>query len=240
MIGDWLQRMMLELGAGVCHQLPSRSFISGGFQQPVCARCSGIYVGAIFGLVALLFLYRLHRPSAETYDDRMQAQLHWSYWVFLALALAVMAFDGFSSYLQLRPTTDTLRLITGLAVGGGLAPLLLALLSETLLSRRATVKMLARARDWALYLCVLVVAGAIDALHARFLGPVVPLVVTVCLIATYMTLVLIVLGLIPRFEHRVGSVRDLTVPLVIAAAIALALLLLFALMRTEILSLLLR
>jgi len=240
MIRDCLQRMMLTLGAGVCHQLPSRSFISGGFQQPVCARCSGIYLGVIFGLVALLFLYRYRRPQTATYDDRLQAQLHRSYWVFLVLALGVMAFDGFSSYLHLRPTTNTLRLITGLAVGGGLAPLLLALLSETLLSRRATPKMLARTRDWIVYLSVLITAGIIDALLARFLGPVVPLLVAGCLVATYTTLALIVLGLIPRFEHRIDSLRDAGAPGLIAVALALLLLLGFALMRAVLLSWLVR
>jgi uncharacterized membrane protein len=33
-------------GAAICHQLPARSFRLWGAQMPVCARCTGIYVGA--------------------------------------------------------------------------------------------------------------------------------------------------------------------------------------------------
>jgi hypothetical protein len=34
------------LGSVICHQLPSRSFHLWSVQLPVCARCTGIYVGA--------------------------------------------------------------------------------------------------------------------------------------------------------------------------------------------------
>ena len=35
-----------EIGSLVCHQLPNRSFYFWGSQLPVCARCTGLYVGA--------------------------------------------------------------------------------------------------------------------------------------------------------------------------------------------------
>ncbi|MCL2331900.1 MAG: DUF2085 domain-containing protein [Actinomycetia bacterium] len=238
---SWLQSLMLALGAGVCHQLPQRSFISGGLQQPVCARCSGIYVATIFGLAALWWLYRRQSLRQSTLqvgsgDIPLPAQLHWSYWVFLVVALVAMAYDGFTSYLQIRPTTDMIRLITGLAVGAALAPLLLALLGETLLSPRAGGKILARPRDWALYLGVLTLAGLVDYPLGQFLGLTVPVLVTVCLVATYAVIVLVVLGLFKRFERRVGRLRDATIPALIAVAIALILLMFFALFKTALLA----
>ncbi len=229
----WLQSMMLALGAGVCHQLPDRSFISGGFQQPVCARCSGIYIATVFGLAALWWLYRRRSLQQGARGDiPLQARLHWSYWVFLVLALVAMAYDGFSSYLQLRPTTDLIRLITGLAVGGGLAPLLMALLGETLLSQRGGAMMMARARDWVLFLGALVLAGIVDYPLGQVLGPVVPTLITICLVVTYAVIVLVVLGLFKRFEHRVDHPRDIVTPALIAVVIALILLMVFALLKT--------
>ncbi len=40
------------VGAVVCHQLPARSFRFGAAQMPVCARCTGIYLGAALAAAA--------------------------------------------------------------------------------------------------------------------------------------------------------------------------------------------
>ncbi|MCL2655602.1 MAG: DUF2085 domain-containing protein [Coriobacteriia bacterium] len=234
--GTWLQQAMLALGYGVCHQLPERSFISGGFQQPVCARCSGIYVGAVFGLIALFIYFRHHQVPASSHDERLQSQLHWSYWVFLGLALAAMAYDGISSYAQLRPTTDAIRLITGLAVGGALAILLYVLLGETLLTPRVGAKLFSRPYDWAFFLLVLTAVGIIDGPLGQTAGPVVPLLVTACLVATFATIVLVVLGLFKRFAGQVDRIQDALLPVLIAVVVALLLLMLFALGKTALLS----
>lgn len=41
------------MGSLVCHQLPTRSFHVGGVVLPVCARCTGIYVGAAVTSIAV-------------------------------------------------------------------------------------------------------------------------------------------------------------------------------------------
>jgi uncharacterized membrane protein len=43
------------IGSLVCHQLPARSYHLWTAQMPVCARCAGIYFGAVAGAVAGLF-----------------------------------------------------------------------------------------------------------------------------------------------------------------------------------------
>jgi uncharacterized membrane protein len=40
-------------GSVVCHQKPERSFRLAGQPLPVCARCTGIYIGAALAVVAL-------------------------------------------------------------------------------------------------------------------------------------------------------------------------------------------
>jgi hypothetical protein len=51
-------------GRFVCHQRPDRSFHVQGAQLPVCARCSGLYVGAPFGAV-LGLRRRLRRAERD-------------------------------------------------------------------------------------------------------------------------------------------------------------------------------
>ena len=41
------------LGYAVCHRIDARSFHIGTRQLPLCARCSGMYLGALLGLVFL-------------------------------------------------------------------------------------------------------------------------------------------------------------------------------------------
>jgi uncharacterized membrane protein len=50
--GAWrVSALVYAAGAAVCHQRPERSFHLAGVQGPVCARCTGLYVG---GALALL------------------------------------------------------------------------------------------------------------------------------------------------------------------------------------------
>ena len=51
--GRAIVSLVYEIGRLVCHQRPERSFFLAGAQLPVCARCTGIYVGAaLTGAVA--------------------------------------------------------------------------------------------------------------------------------------------------------------------------------------------
>ena len=49
---DLLVAFIYAVGGVICHQLPERSFFLEGRQLPVCARCTGLYVGGAAGLLA--------------------------------------------------------------------------------------------------------------------------------------------------------------------------------------------
>ena len=51
-----LSALTYVTGSLICHQQPARSFYRGGAQLPVCARCLGLYGGALIGVAGWALL----------------------------------------------------------------------------------------------------------------------------------------------------------------------------------------
>lgn len=83
----------------ICHRRADRSFFYKGKQFPVCARCTGIWLGYIFGI----FLLILFVPTV---------------WVALALFIP-MSVDVLTQLLHWRTSTNLLRISTGILGGIG-------------------------------------------------------------------------------------------------------------------------
>jgi uncharacterized membrane protein len=54
------------IGSLICHQHANRSFHTGRTQWPVCARCTGLYVGAPAGALLVLCGWRRRRDLPRT------------------------------------------------------------------------------------------------------------------------------------------------------------------------------
>ena len=107
--------------SGVCHQLPENSLVYGGRVLPICARCTGTFVGAVVALLALWAMGCGHRSGLP---------FRGALWVLGALG-ALWAVDGVNSLVSelrgaawLYGATNALRLITGVGCGLGLGALL--------------------------------------------------------------------------------------------------------------------
>jgi len=113
-------------GYSVCHQIDSHSFTIGGKVLPLCARCSGTFLGL---LISLLYLYSKDRKSG--FPSRLKMAVLLLFFIFFA-------FDGINSSLPLvglkafYPPTNLLRLISGLLFGITLANVVLPLWHQTL------------------------------------------------------------------------------------------------------------
>jgi uncharacterized membrane protein len=59
--GNWLLAKANMVGYAVCHQIAAHSFTIGGLQFPLCARCTGTFIGALMGFLGQAVVLRRRR-----------------------------------------------------------------------------------------------------------------------------------------------------------------------------------
>ena len=132
------------VGYAICHRIDLRSFHLGDRPLPLCARCTGIYLGALLGMAALGAAGRTRAGGLPTRR------------VLVALFgfTALMGLDGANSYLTLFPSAphlyqpqNWLRLITGSLNGLTLAGLIVPVFNQTLWKNWETRPALADFRE---------------------------------------------------------------------------------------------
>jgi len=96
----------------ICHQHPERSFYLFGHHLAVCNRCTGIYSGALLGLMLFPFLGKTLRAGSNR-----AAKVRTPRRYLLVAALGLMAADVGLELLRIRLTTPGSRFLTGLFCG---------------------------------------------------------------------------------------------------------------------------
>ena len=96
----------------ICHRIPERTFNLRGYYFPVCSRCTGFYLAGFLYFILVYFIYVQYTTTL----------------IVLAILMLIPAFlDGYTQYLGLRLSNNTLRFFTGLMGGLGLAILFKAI-----------------------------------------------------------------------------------------------------------------
>jgi uncharacterized membrane protein len=68
---DLIGSVIFAVGSLICHQRPDRSFFWGEQQFPVCARCTGLYLSAAFGLIGWVVVKTAQHGRRIRIDPRM-------------------------------------------------------------------------------------------------------------------------------------------------------------------------
>ena len=105
----WMKLMDFFYKYWGCHQLPTRSFFYHGYQFPVCARCTGIIFGYLFGVVLIIF--NINVP-----------------FYILLLCMVPCAIDGTIQFFTNYESNNFRRLITGFFGGASFLFLVLRLI----------------------------------------------------------------------------------------------------------------
>lgn len=197
------------IGYAVCHRIDARSFHILGRQFPLCARCSGTFIGAMLGLAYQTVFGR---------KGKMPPTLVLV--LFGALALA-WVLDGSNSFLMLLPgdrsvyeTTNLTRLLTGTGMGLAISVVLRPAFIQTVYTTWEDESVF---EDWKKLLGLLLAAALLDLLIlleipwilyplalVGSLGVVVLLMVVYCMVWVMIT----------NHENRYARFREIWVPLV--------------------------
>ena len=201
----------------VCHRIAARSFVFAGRPLPLCARCSGTYLGAVAGLIVIGAGGR--RRAAQLPSPAVLAVLG----VFL-LAWAV---DGFNSFLTLIPglphlyePRNLLRLITGTLEGLAIAAVVLPVANLSIWANPEPRRSIGAWRD----LGWMLVAAAVVIVLVSSEWP--PLLYPLALLSELAILGLVGLVnamlvlIVMRREGRATRPREALLPLLLGVALA--------------------
>ena len=201
----------------VCHRIPARSFTFAGRSLPLCARCSGTYLGALAGLI--VFACRGRWRAAVLPAPAILA--------VLGAFLLAWAVDGFNSFLTLIPGLpflyephNLLRLITGTLEGLVIAAILLPIANLTFWEKPEPQRSVASWHD----LAWMVAGAAVVIAAVRSEWP--PLLYPLALLSGAAILGLVGLVnamlvlIVMRREGRATSAREAVLPLLLGVALA--------------------
>jgi uncharacterized membrane protein len=209
--GDWV-------GAALCHRITDRSFTIAGRQFPLCARCTGMYLGVMLTFIVLGMAGRLR--WGELPPLRILA--------VLVGFIAIMGIDGVNSYTHFFPDfphvyepRNWLRLLTGMGTGLAMGLFIFPILAQTLWKLDIYRPVLASFRE---LIAVMAVAGTAVLLllsNQPTINYVLAIVSTAGVLAIVMAINTIVLLVLFKRDGRATSWKETAVPLTIGLTLAI-------------------
>ena len=201
----------------ICHRIAARSFTIGDRPLPLCARCTGMYLGALIGLV-----YQMRLGKRGGLPSRKILAV-------LAFFLVAFGIDGVNSYLQFFPHVPSLytpqnwlRLLTGTGMGLGMAAMLLPVFNQTIWQNWSGEKLLS---SWRQLIELLLLATLVD-LAVLSGNPLLLYPLALLSVASVMALLSMIYAMVwvmlSKRENHFQSLKGLTIVLVTGFATALS------------------
>lgn len=212
---------------GLCAQRPSHSFTVGGHLLPFDARMTGIYTGSLVTWLVLALRGRLLVAGTPS----------WSVIAALAAGVVALALDGTNALLvdlavwhPWEPLNAT-RFFTGFATGMALATLEVWLIGTSLWRMARKTPVWDGLRD--LWWTIPAATGvyALIRLGAAWSYPVVVVALLASAWLTVTGLALVIVLAAFRLERKIGDIRQLEPPVVVAAVAAIAIIIGLAQLR---------
>ena len=206
------------IGYALCHQMPDRSFFAHEHQYPLCARCTGMYLGFVTGVIFLLL-------RGRTKAARLPPQ---PIIVLLVGFIVIMGIDGVNSTISIIPnapqlyhTTNLHRIITGTLYGLALSALFPPIFNSAIWSEPSGERTIKNWRELGVLLLVAAIEIAILlAFTDQMLIPI--SIITIGGILLLLSLLNSVIMLsVRKMENAVSTWRQLALPLLFGLALGL-------------------
>ena len=199
-------------GAGVCGQIPSHSFTIGGRLLPLCARCTGTYLGALLGFLGLAVLRRQRAnglPPSEVL-------------VSLISFIVLWGIDGLNSFLNFLPNAphlyephNLLRLITGILQGLALSIIVYPIFNFVLWKEADNERVIRNWRELGYLLIPAALLVWIVQTQASFLLHPVAVLSILGVLAMLMIVNTMIVLVVTRRESKAENWRDAFLPLLL-------------------------
>ena len=205
-------------GYTVCHRLTEHSFVFAGRQMPLCARCSGMYLG-----IALVF-------SVMVLAGRWRWSEMPSLSILLAFAglLGLMGVDGLNSFSHFIPDAPHLyepknwiRLATGMGTGLGMGSVAFPALAQTLWKRQIHQPSLGNWREFGGLILLAAIVILLVLSNQTAILYVLSFVSAVSVVAILTTLNTVLMLLFLRRDGRAERWSQAIAPLVVGLCLAL-------------------
>jgi uncharacterized membrane protein len=204
--------------SGVCHQFPEHSLLVGGVQMPLCARCSGMFLGASLS-VALFWLRGRSRASLLPPLRVL---------VLLGAFAAAWAVDGTNSYLHfltgraiLYPPSNVLRLSTGMLQGLALATVVWPMFNSLLWQAPAQQAVIRGWRELAAILLAMLGLGLLLWTAGRWMLYPIGLALLLGVLGLLALVNSMIVVILLRWENRAQRWRQALWPLALGLVLAL-------------------
>ncbi|GAB4270732.1 MAG: hypothetical protein Kow0080_15500 [Candidatus Promineifilaceae bacterium] len=218
---DWM-------GYALCHRITERSFAIYGRQLPLCARCTGMYLGVFVAGVVLWLTGKLRHADLPPLPALL----------VLMGFIGIMGIDGVNSYSHFFPQLphlyeprNWLRLLTGMGTGLAMGVMVAPALAQTLW---AVPRYQPVVETWPEFLR-LVAAGGTAVILVLSNQPALLYVLALASVAGQLLVVAalntVVFLMILRRDGRAVRWRETAVPLLIGLALAIIELSLISLFR---------
>ena len=189
---NWINFIVNNLGASVCHQIPERSLNMGGLILPICSRCCGIYIGFFICAIFMFLIFRKRESDLPPLYILI---------ILIIFILSTVA-DGLLSYLFVTTTNNIARFITGFLSGSSTMTIIYPIFNYQYYKYSYNIRIFASPFKFIFFIAANALVIFITLLKLRFLNYFYYYLSAVSVIFTFYFVNLLIILLLPIFSRK--------------------------------------